>query len=129
ASRPWRARAGSSGRGTCSRLSGAGTGCASTSLSMPPWRARWAASCTRWRWRRRPRPTRADPVRYRPYGPSGAAVSSLTLSLGVEAAARGGRHVRDLVVAALEAGVNAYHFERPDPILLQAAGEDRKSGV
>jgi aryl-alcohol dehydrogenase-like predicted oxidoreductase len=62
-------------------------------------------------------------VRYRPYGPSGAAVSSLTLSLGVEAAARGGRHVRDLVVAALEAGVNAYHFERPDPILLQAAGE------
>ncbi|AYG94764.1 oxidoreductase [Brevundimonas naejangsanensis] len=62
-------------------------------------------------------------MRYRPFGGSGAAVSNLTLSLGAEAMARGARHVRDLVFAALEAGVNAYHFERLDPILLQAAGE------
>lgn len=62
-------------------------------------------------------------MRYRPFGASGAAVSSLTLSLGAEAMARGARHVRDLVVAALETGVNAYHFERLDPLLLQAAGE------
>ena len=62
-------------------------------------------------------------MRYRPFGASGGAVSSLTLSLGAEAAARGPAHVRDLVFAGLEAGVNVYHFERPDPMLLQAAGE------
>lgn len=62
-------------------------------------------------------------MRYRPFGASGAAVSSLTLSLGAQAASRGAGSVRDLVVAALEAGVNAYHFESPDPLLLQAAGE------
>ncbi|MBN9479723.1 MAG: hypothetical protein J0I52_05750 [Bordetella sp.] len=62
-------------------------------------------------------------MRYRPFGVSGAAVSSLTIGLGVEAAARGPSHVRDLVFAGLEAGVNAYHLERLDPMLLQAAGE------
>lgn len=62
-------------------------------------------------------------MRYRPLGADGASVSSLTLSLGDEAAARGAGHVRDLVFAALEAGVNAYHFERADPTLMQAAGE------
>ena len=51
-------------------------------------------------------------MRYRPFGATGAAVSSLTLSLGAEATARGPNHVRDLVFAGLEAGVNAYHLER-----------------
>lgn len=62
-------------------------------------------------------------MRYRPFGASGAAVSSLTLSLGAEAAARGPNSVRDLVFAGLEAGVNGYHIERLDPMLLQAVGE------
>lgn len=62
-------------------------------------------------------------MRYRPFGASGGAVSSLTLSLGAETAARGPAHVRDLVFAGLEAGVNAYHLERLDPMLLRAMGE------
>lgn len=62
-------------------------------------------------------------MRYRPLGADGASVSSLTLSLGEAAAARGADHVRDLVFAALEAGINAYHFERAEPILMRAAGE------
>ncbi|HCQ53782.1 MAG TPA: oxidoreductase, partial [Brevundimonas diminuta] len=62
-------------------------------------------------------------MRYRPFGATGAAVSSLTLSLGAEATARGPNAVRDLVFAGLEAGVNAYHLERLDPTLLQSVGE------
>ena len=62
-------------------------------------------------------------MRYRPFGVSGAAVSNLTLCLGAAAAARGGVHVRDMIFAALEAGINAYHFDIADPALLRAAGE------
>ena len=57
-------------------------------------------------------------MRYRPFGVSGAAVSNLTLCLGAAAAARGGAHVRDMIFAALEAGINAYHFDIADPALL-----------
>ena len=62
-------------------------------------------------------------MRYRPFGVSGAAVSNLTLCLGADAAARGGAHVRQMIFAALEAGINAYHFDSADPALLRAAGE------
>ncbi len=62
-------------------------------------------------------------MRYRPFGVSGPAVSNLTLCLGAEAAARGGAHVRQMIFAALEAGINAYHFDSADPALLRAAGE------
>ncbi|MGX1803887.1 oxidoreductase, partial [Brevundimonas naejangsanensis] len=62
-------------------------------------------------------------MRYRPFGTSGAAVSNLTLCLGADATARGAAHVRQMIFAGLEAGINAYHFDSVDPALLQAAGE------
>lgn len=62
-------------------------------------------------------------MRYRPFGTSGAAVSNLTLCLGADATARGAAHVRQMIFAGLEAGINAYHFDSADPALLRAAGE------
>ncbi|MBD7942047.1 aldo/keto reductase [Brevundimonas guildfordensis] len=62
-------------------------------------------------------------MRYRPFGLSGGAVSNLTLCLGSEATKRGAEHVRQMIFAALEAGINAYHFDNADPALLKAAGE------
>lgn len=62
-------------------------------------------------------------MRYRPFGTSGAAISTLTLSLGGEALRRGPGAARDLIFTALEAGVNAYRLETADPVLAEVVGE------
>ncbi len=61
-------------------------------------------------------------MRYRPFGASGGAVSSLTLSLGLGALTRGEDAAHDLIYAALEAGINAYSLESADPVLAEVLG-------
>lgn len=61
-------------------------------------------------------------MRYRPFGRSGMATSALTLALTDETAARGHDHVRELVFAALEAGINSYHIGGADPRLAETVG-------
>ena len=61
-------------------------------------------------------------MRYRPFGPSGAAVSALTLSLGTENIARGPAAACELIYAALEAGINSYRLETADPVLAEVVG-------
>jgi aryl-alcohol dehydrogenase-like predicted oxidoreductase len=51
------------------------------------------------------------------------AASALTLSLTDETAARGTEHVRQLVFAALEAGINSYHVAGAHPELAAVLGE------
>lgn len=62
-------------------------------------------------------------MRYRPFGKSGAAVSSVTLSLGADALAKGPEAARQLIFSALEAGINAYRLETPDPVLAEVVGQ------
>lgn len=62
-------------------------------------------------------------MRYRPFGKSGAAVSSVTLSLGGDTLAQGPEAARQLVFSALEAGINAYRLETPDPVLAEVVGQ------
>jgi aryl-alcohol dehydrogenase-like predicted oxidoreductase len=61
-------------------------------------------------------------MRYRPFGPTGAAVSALTLSLGSDNIARGPAAACDLIYAALEAGINSYRLETADPVLAEVVG-------
>lgn len=61
-------------------------------------------------------------MRYRPFGASGGAVSSLTLSLGVDSLTRGEAAAHALIYAALEAGINAYSLESADPVLAEVLG-------
>ncbi|WP_409019363.1 aldo/keto reductase [Brevundimonas vesicularis] len=62
-------------------------------------------------------------MRYRPIGSSGAAVSTLCLSLGRSHMAQGPAALKDLIFAALEQGINAYHLDCADADLLSAAGQ------
>ncbi|MDI1282473.1 oxidoreductase [Brevundimonas sp.] len=62
-------------------------------------------------------------MRYRPFGPTGAAVSALTLSLGRDNIARGPAAACDLIYAALEAGINSYRLETADPVLAEVVGQ------
>lgn len=62
-------------------------------------------------------------MRYRPFGNSGAAVSSVTLSLGADALGQGPEAARQLIFSALEAGINAYRLETPDPVLAEVVGQ------
>lgn len=62
-------------------------------------------------------------MRYRPFGPSGAAVSALTLSLGGDALTRGPEAAQDLIYSALEAGINSFRLENADPVLAETVGE------
>jgi len=62
-------------------------------------------------------------MRYRPFGASGAAISTLTLSLGHDSLARGKGAVSDLIFCALEAGINAYRLETADPVLAEVLGQ------
>lgn len=62
-------------------------------------------------------------MRYRPFGASGAAISTLTLSLGVTNLARGVDAANDLIYSALEAGINAYRLETADPVLAEVVGQ------
>lgn len=62
-------------------------------------------------------------MRYRPFGASGAAISTLTLSLGVDSLARGVNAANDLIFSALEAGINSYRLETADPVLAETVGQ------
>ncbi|WP_428151916.1 oxidoreductase [Brevundimonas sp.] len=62
-------------------------------------------------------------MRYRPFGVSGAAISTLTLNLGVEALSRGAAAANDLIFSALEAGINSYRLETADPVLAEVVGQ------
>lgn len=61
-------------------------------------------------------------MRYRPFGPNGAAVSAVTLSLGTDSIARGPAAACELIYAALEAGINSYRLETADPVLAEVVG-------
>ena len=61
-------------------------------------------------------------MRYRPFGRTGASVSNLTLSLGIEALSRGPGAARELIFTALEAGVPKAHIidgRLPHSLLLE----------
>lgn len=62
-------------------------------------------------------------MRYRPFGASGAAISTLTLSLGVATLGRGVNAANDLIFTALEAGINSYRLETADPVLAEVVGQ------
>ena len=62
-------------------------------------------------------------MRYRPFGATGAAISTLTLSLGVENLARGVAAANDLIYSSLEAGINSYRLETADPVLAEVVGQ------
>lgn len=61
-------------------------------------------------------------MRYRPFGPSGAAISTLTLSLGLHDLAKGPQVAEELIFSALEAGINSYRLETADPVLAEVVG-------
>ena len=62
-------------------------------------------------------------MRYRPFGYAGTAVSSLTLSLGHAALARGFEAAQSLIYAGLEAGINSFRLEPADPVLADVVGQ------
>lgn len=62
-------------------------------------------------------------MRYRPFGLSGAAISNLTLSFGLDNLARGREAALHLLYSALEAGVNSYRLETADPVAAEVLGE------
>ena len=76
----------------------------------------------RWRWK--PSAPRAGDVRCGivPSVPTGAAVSAVTLSLGNDNITRGPVAARELIYAALEAGINSYRLETADPVLAEIVG-------
>lgn len=61
-------------------------------------------------------------MRYRPFGASGSTVSALTLSLGIDALARGPAAAEEMIYSALEAGINSYRLETADPVLAEVVG-------
>ncbi|MDQ1155353.1 aldo/keto reductase [Brevundimonas sp. SORGH_AS_0993] len=62
-------------------------------------------------------------MRYRPFGATSSAVSSITLSFGDEALARGRKAALELIYSALEAGVNTFRLETADPVAAEVLGE------
>jgi len=62
-------------------------------------------------------------MRYRPFGATGAAISNLTFSVGIDIAARGPEVAHGLIYAALEAGINSYRLETADPVLAELVGQ------
>jgi len=62
-------------------------------------------------------------VRYRPFGRSGLALSTVGLRLKSETFARNPALMRKLIVCALENGINTYHFDSLAPAFLQIAAE------
>lgn len=62
-------------------------------------------------------------MRYRPFGASGAAISNLTLSFGLDSLARGREAALNLLYSALEAGVNSYRLETADAVVAEVLGE------
>ncbi len=62
-------------------------------------------------------------MRYRPFGRSGLALSTLGLHLSREKLHKNHSLLQKLITTALENGINTYHFESNDPKMLQAAAE------
>lgn len=62
-------------------------------------------------------------MRYRPFGPAGAAISNLTLSLGLRSIAKGPQAAKELIYCALEGGINSYRLETADPVLAELVGQ------
>ncbi|HEX8471135.1 MAG TPA: aldo/keto reductase [Brevundimonas sp.] len=62
-------------------------------------------------------------MRYRPFGATGTSISNVTLSLGMDAIARGPEAASELIYAALEAGINSYRLENSDPVLAEVVGQ------
>lgn len=62
-------------------------------------------------------------MRYRPFGRSGLALSTVGLRLKSETFGRNQTLMQKLIVSALENGINTYHFDSLDVPFLQAAAE------
>ncbi|MBB5746830.1 oxidoreductase [Brevundimonas variabilis] len=61
-------------------------------------------------------------MRYRPFGASGSTVSTLTLSVGLDALAAGPEAAESLIYSALETGINSYRLETADPVVAEVVG-------
>lgn len=61
-------------------------------------------------------------MRYRPFGATGASISTVTLSLGLDAISRGPDAAAALIYSGLEAGINSYCLETCDPVLAECVG-------
>ncbi len=62
-------------------------------------------------------------MRYRPFGRSGVVVSAVTLVIDDDMARGGQDACREMIEAALEQGVNAFHIETPEPDAAIALGQ------
>lgn len=62
-------------------------------------------------------------MRYRPFGRSGLALSTIGLRLKSELLGRNPALMQKLIISALENGINTYHFDSLDPAFLQVAAE------
>ena len=62
-------------------------------------------------------------MRYRPFGRSGLALSTIGLHLPAHVLAKSRGQVDKLLTTALENGINTFHFETADPKVLNAAAE------
>lgn len=62
-------------------------------------------------------------MRYRPFGRSGVAVSAVTLVMSDKSMDRGPQGCRDLIMHALDLGVNAFHLAADDPHVAEVLGE------
>ncbi len=62
-------------------------------------------------------------MRYRPFGRSGLALSTIGLHLPVQGLAKSRGAMEKLLTAGLENGINTYHFEGADPKTLSTAAE------
>jgi aryl-alcohol dehydrogenase-like predicted oxidoreductase len=60
---------------------------------------------------------------YRPYGLSGIALSAVSLRISWEAANNNTNKLKALITAALENGINAYHFDYIDADMMRCAAE------
>ncbi|CAN5212718.1 hypothetical protein BH09PSE1_BH09PSE1_09380 [soil metagenome] len=61
-------------------------------------------------------------MRYRPFGATGASISTITMSLGLDAISRGPEAASALIYSGLEAGINSYCLENTDPVLAECVG-------
>ncbi len=62
-------------------------------------------------------------MRYRPFGRSGLALSTVGLHLSREKLNKNHSLLQKLITTALENGINTYHFDTTEPKMLQAAAE------
>lgn len=62
-------------------------------------------------------------MRYRPFGHSGLALSTIGLRLNPEKLRKNTNLLQKLILTGLENGINTYHFDSLDPAFLKAASE------